>query len=63
MCYVRQDLLDCCETLELIVADEAALHRVERCMTYIYYIFNIYIYHILLYTEYIQDIKLVSHEI
>ena len=60
MCYVRQDLLHCCETLELIVADEAALHRVERCMIYIYYIC---IYHILSYTEYIQDIKLVSHEI
>ena len=60
MCYVRQDLLHCCETLELIVADEGALHRVERCMMYIYYIC---IYHILSYTEYIQDIKLVSHEI
>ena len=60
MCYVRQDLLHCGETLELIVADEVALHRVERCMIYIYYIC---IYHILSYTEYIQDIKSVSHEI
>ena len=60
MCYVRQDLLHCCETLELIVGDEAALYRVERCMIYIYYIC---IYHILSYTEYIQDIKSVSHEI
>ena len=60
MCYVRQDFLHCCETLELIVADEVALHRVERCMIYIY---DICIYHILSYTEYIQNIKSVSHEI
>ena len=33
---------------------------VERCMIYIYYIC---IYHILPYTEYIQDIESVSHEI
>ena len=59
MCYVRQGLLHCCETLELTVADEAVLHRVERCAIYIYYIS---IYHIS-YTEYIQDMKSVSHEI
>ena len=60
MCYVRQGLLHSCETLKLTVADEAALHRVECCMIYIYYIC---IYHILSYTEYIQDIESVSHEI
>ena len=36
VCYVRQVLLHCCETLELTVADEATLHRVEHCMIYIY---------------------------
>ena len=60
MCYVRQGFLHCCETLGLTVADEAALHRVDRCMIYIY---HICIYHILSYTEYIRDIKSVSHEI
>ena len=60
LCYVRQGLLHRSETLELTVADEAKLHRVERCMIYIYYIC---IYHILPYTEYIQDIGSVSHEI
>ena len=64
MCYVRQFLLHCCETLELTVADEATLHRVEHCMIYIYiYIYYICIYHILSYAEYVQDIKLVSHGI
>ena len=58
MCYVRQVLLHCCETLELTLADEAMLHRVECCMICIYYIC---IYHILSYTEYVQDIKSVSH--
>ena len=60
MWYVRQDLLHSFKTLELTVADEATLHRVERCMIYIYYICR---YHILSYTEYIQNIKLVSHEV
>ena len=60
MCYVRQGLLHCCEILELTVVDGAMLHRVERCMIYIYYIC---IYHILSYREYIQDIKPDSHEI
>ena len=54
MCYVRPGLLHCCETLELTVADEATLHRIERCIIYIYYTC---IYHILSYTEYIQDIN------
>ena len=49
MCYVRPGLLHCCETWELTVADEATLHRVERCMIYIYYIC---IYHIIIYTIY-----------
>ena len=57
---IRQGLLHCCETLELTVAHEATLHRVEHCMVYIY---HICIYHIFSYTEYIQDIKSVSHEI
>ena len=48
MCYVRQGLLHC-ETLELTVADEAMLHRVERSMIYIYYILS--------YTEFIQEIE------
>ena len=60
MLFVLCDLLHYCKTLELIVADEAVLHRVERCMIYIYYIC---IYHILSYAEYIQDIKSVSREI
>ena len=55
MRYVRQGLLHCCETLELTVADESMLHWVERCMIYIYYILS--------YTEHIQDIELVLHEI
>ena len=60
MCYVRQGLLHCFETLELTVVDEAALYGMELCMIYIYYIC---IYHILSYTEYIRDIKSVSDEI
>ena len=59
VCYFRQVLLHCCETLELTVADEAKLHS-EHCMIYIYYIC---MYHILPYTEYIQDIESVLHEI
>ena len=62
VCYVRQVLLHCFETLELTVADEATLHRVEHCMIYIY-IYYICIYHILSYAEYVQDIKSVSHGI
>ena len=38
VCYFRPVLLHCCETLELTVANEATLHRVERCMIQIYYI-------------------------
>ena len=60
MQVVRQVLLHCFETLELAAADEAMLRRVERCMIYIYYIC---IYHLLSYTEYVQDIKSVSHGI
>ena len=43
LCYVRQGLLHCSETLELTVAGETKLHRVERCMIYIYYIYISYI--------------------
>ena len=48
VCYIRQGLLHC-ETLELTVADEAMLHRVERSMIYMYYILS--------YTEFIQEIE------
>ena len=60
VCYVRPVLLHCCETLEITVADEALLHRVECHMIYIY---CICIYHILSYSEYVQDLKSVSHGI
>ena len=49
MCYVRKGLLQWFETLELTVADKAALYRVERCMIYIHHIIeniqNIYTEH------------------
>ena len=54
VCYVRPVLLYCCATLELTVANEVTLHRVEHCIYYIC------IYHILSYTEYVNDIKSVS---
>ena len=40
ICYIRPVLLHCCETLELTVADEAALYR----WSVIWYIFTIYVY-------------------
>ena len=57
VCYVRAVLLYCCATLELTVANEATLHRVEHYMIHLYYIC---IYHIISYTEYVHDIKSVS---
>ena len=60
VCYVTPVLLHCCATLELTVANEAILLRVEHRMTYIY---CICIYHILTYSEYGQDIKSVSQRI
>ena len=58
LCYVRPVLLHCCETSKFSDAYEATFHRVERCMIYIYYICT---YHILLHTEYVQDINSISH--
>ena len=57
VCYVRPVLLYCYATLELTVANEVTLHRVEHCIIHLYYIC---IYHILSYTEYVNDIKSVS---
>ena len=60
VCYVTPVLLHCCATLELTVANERILLRVEHRMIYIY---CICIYHILTYSEYGQDIKSVSQRI
>ena len=60
VCYVRPVLSHCCATLKLTVANEATFHRLEHRIIYIYYIC---IYHILSYTEYVPDIKSVSHGI
>ena len=38
VCYIRPVFLHCCETLELAVANEEMLHRVECHMIYTYYI-------------------------
>ena len=43
VCYFRQGLLHCCETLELTVADEAKLHSGALYDIYLLYMYISYI--------------------